>query len=77
MNLVPPQYNITTPIGEECRNLNFFTNLNIERESTIFHNKWQSNELIFIKLKDNSTFSILKSDWIEIKREIKLNKLLN
>ena len=66
--MIPPQYNITTPIGEECRNLNYFTNLNIEREyayrglclkSTIPHNKWQSNELILIKLKDNSTsFSI-------------------
>ena len=74
--MLAPQYTITTPIGEECVHLNFFTNLNIERESTIFHNKWQSNELIFIKLKDNSTFSILKSEWIEIQREIKLNKIL-
>jgi len=74
--MIPPQYTITTHIGEECRNLNYFTNLNIERESTILHNKWQSNELILIKLKDNSTFSILKSDWIEIQREIKLNKIL-
>jgi hypothetical protein len=67
--MIPPQYTITTPIGEEFVHLNFFTNLNIERESTI-------DELIFIKLKDNSTFSILKSEWIEIQREIKINKLI-
>jgi hypothetical protein len=67
--MTPPEYTITTPIGEQCVHLNFFTNLNIERESTI-------DELIFIKLKDNSTFSILKSDWISIQREIKLNKLI-
>jgi len=67
--MIPPQYTITTPIGEECVHLNFFTNLNIERISTI-------DEIIFIKLKDNSTFSILKSEWIEIQREIKLNKLI-
>jgi hypothetical protein len=67
--MIAPIYTITTAIGEECVHLNFFTNLNIERESTI-------DELIFIKLKDNSTFSILKSEWIEIQREIKLNKLI-
>jgi len=67
--MIAPIYTITTPIGEECVHLNFFTNLNIERESTI-------DELIFIKLKDNSTFSILKSQWIQIQREIKLNKLI-
>lgn len=68
-NSVPPQYTITTSIGEQCVHLNFFTNLNIERESII-------DELIFIKLKDNSTFSILKSDWISIQRQLKLNKLI-
>ena len=68
-NSVPPEYTITTSIGEQCVHLNFFTNLNIERESTI-------DELIFIKLKDNSTFSILKSDWISIQRQLKLNKLI-
>jgi hypothetical protein len=67
--MIAPIYTITTAIGEECVHLNFFTNLNIERESTI-------DELIFIKLKDNSTFSILESEWIKIKREIKLNKIL-
>jgi hypothetical protein len=67
--MIAPIYTITTAIGEECVHLNFFTNLNIERESTI-------DELIFIKLKDNSTFSILKSEWIEIQREIKINKLI-
>ena len=67
--MIAPKYNITTAIGEECVHLNFFTNLNIERESTI-------DELIFIKLKNNSTFSILKSEWIEIQREIKINKLI-
>jgi hypothetical protein len=67
--IAPPQYTITTAIGEECHHLNFFTNLNIERESTI-------DELIFIKLKDKSTFSILKSDWISIQRQLKLNKLI-
>lgn len=67
--MIAPIYTITTAIGEECVHLNFFTNLNIERESTI-------DGLIFIKLKDNSTFSILKSEWIEIQREIKINKLI-
>ena len=67
--MTPPEYTITTSIGEQCVHLNFFTNLNIERESTI-------DELIFIKLKDNSTFSILKSDWISIQRQLKLNKLI-
>jgi hypothetical protein len=75
--MIPPQYTITTPIGVECRNLNFFTNLNIERESTIDELLSSRSSLILIKLKDKSTFSILKSDWIEIQREIKLNKLLN
>ena len=67
--MIPPEYTIKTHIGEQCVHLNFFTNLNIERESTI-------DELIFIKLKDNSTFSILKSDWISIQRQLKLNKLI-
>jgi hypothetical protein len=67
--MIAPTYTITTAIGEECRNLSYFTNLIIERESII-------DELIFIKLKDNSTFSILESEWIKIKREIKLNKIL-
>ena len=74
--MINPTYTITTAIvnfvnsvGEECRNLPYFTNLIIERESII-------DELIFIKLKDKSTFSILKSEWIKIKREIKLNKIL-
>ena len=67
---MPPEYTITTHIGEQCVDLNFFTNLNIERESII-------DELIFIKLKDNSTFSILKSDWISIQRQLKLNKIIN
>ena len=74
--MIPPQYTITTPIGEECVHLNFFTNLNIERESTIDELLSSRSSLIFIKVKDNSTFSILKSDWISIQREIKLNKLI-
>ena len=71
-----PQYTITTPIGEECVHLNFFTNLNIERESTIDELLSSRSSLIFIKVKDNSTFSILKSDWISIQRQLKLNKLI-
>jgi hypothetical protein len=67
--MIAPTYTITTPIGEECRNLSYFTNLIIERESII-------DELIFIKLKDKSTFSILKSEWISIQRQLKLNKIL-
>lgn len=70
VNSVPPEYTITTQIGEQCVHLNFFTNLNIERESII-------DDLIFIKLKDNSTFSILKSEWISIQRQLKLNKIIN
>ncbi len=75
--MTPPQYTITTPIGEQCVHLNFFTNLNIERESTIDELLSSRSSLIFIKLKDNSTFSILKSDWISIQRQLKLNKLIN
>jgi hypothetical protein len=67
--MMDPTYTITTAIGEECRNLSYFTNLIIERESII-------DELIFIKLKDKSTFSILKSEWISIQRQLKLNKIL-
>ena len=74
--MINPTYTITTAIvnfvnsvGEECRNLSYFTNLIIERESII-------DELIFIKLKDKSTFSILKSEWISIQRQLKLNKIL-
>ena len=74
--MIDPTYTIKTAIvnfvnsvGEECRNLNYFTNLIIEKESII-------DELIFIKLKDKSTFSILKSEWISIQRQLKLNKIL-
>jgi len=74
--MINPTYTITTAIvnfvnsvGEECRNLSYFTNLIIEKESII-------DELIFIKLKDKSTFSILKSEWISIQRQLKLNKIL-
>ena len=74
--MIPPQYTITTPIGEECHHLNFFTNLNIERESTIDELLSSRSSLIFIKVKDNSTFSILKSEWIQIQRQLKLNKLI-
>ena len=75
--MINPTYTITTAIvnfvnsvGEECRNLPYFTNLIIERESII-------DELIFIKLKDKSTFSILKSEWISIQRQLKLNKIID
>ena len=68
--MMPPEYTITTQIGEQCVHLNFFTNLNIKRESII-------DDLIFIKLKDNSTFSILQSEWISIQRQLKINKLIN
>ena len=75
--MINPTYTITTAIvnfvnsvGEECRNLSYFTNLIIEKESII-------DELIFIKLKDKSTFSILKSEWISIQRQLKLNKIID
>jgi hypothetical protein len=64
-----PQYTITTPIGEECVHLNFFTNLKIKSEATI-------GEVTFINLNDDSTFWIKESQWISIQREIKLNKLI-
>ena len=74
--MIAPQYTITTPIvnfvnsvGEEGVHLNFFTNLNIERENTI-------GEVTFIQLKDKSTFSILKSEWISIQRQLKINKII-
>jgi hypothetical protein len=64
-----PQYTITTPIGEECVHLNFFTNLKIKSEATI-------GEVTFINLKNKTTFWIKESQWIQIQREIKLNKLI-
>ena len=74
--MIAPTYTITTPIvnfvnsaGEECRNLSYFTNLIIERENTI-------GDVTFISCQNKSTFSILESEWIKIKREIKLNKIL-
>jgi hypothetical protein len=33
--MTPPEYTITTHIGEECTHLNFFTNLKIKRINTI------------------------------------------
>ena len=81
--MINPTYTITTAIvnfvnsvGEECRNLPYFTNLIIERESIIDELLSSRSSLIFIKLKDKSTFSILKSEWISIQRQLKLNKIL-
>jgi hypothetical protein len=63
--MIAPTYTITTAIvnfvnsvGEECRNLNYFTNLIIERESIIDELLSSRSSLIFIKLKDKSTFYI-------------------
>ena len=67
--MIDPTYTITTPMGEECRNLSYFTNLIIERENTI-------GDVTFISCQNKSTFSILESEWIKIQREIKLNKIL-
>jgi hypothetical protein len=64
-----PQYTITTPIGEECVHLNFFDKIEIEAETTI-------GEVTFINLKNKTTFWIKESQWIQIQREIKLNKLI-
>lgn len=81
--MINPTYTITTAIvnfvnsvGEECRNLSYFTNLIIEKESIIDELLSSRSSLIFIKLKDKSTFSILKSEWISIQRQLKLNKIL-
>jgi hypothetical protein len=67
--MIAPIYTITTPTGEECVHLNFFTNLNIERETTI-------GQQTLIQLKNNSTFWIKESEWISIQREIKINKII-
>ena len=67
--MLAPIYTITTPIGEECVHLNFFTNLKIKSEATI-------GKVTFINLNDDSTFWIKESQWIQIQREIKLNKLI-
>ena len=74
--MINPTYTITTAIvnfvnsvGEECRNLNYFTNLIIERENT-------TGDVTFISCQNKSTFSILKSEWISIQRQLKLNKIL-
>ena len=67
--MIAPIYTITTPIGEECHHLNFFNNLKIKSETTI-------GEVTFINLNDDSTFWIKESQWIQIQREIKINKLL-
>lgn len=74
--MIAPTYTITTAIvnfvnsvGEECRNLSYFTNLIIERENT-------TGDVTFISCQNKSTFYILESEWIKIKREIKLNKIL-
>ena len=74
--MMDPTYTITTAIvnfvnsvGEECRNLNYFTNLIIERENT-------TGDVTFISCQNKSTFSILKSEWISIQRQLKLNKIL-
>ena len=74
--MINPTYTITTAIvnfvnsvGEECRNLPYFTNLIIERENT-------TGDVTFISCQNKSTFSILKSEWISIQRQLKLNKIL-
>lgn len=64
-----PQYTITTPISEEYVNLNFFDKIEIEAEATI-------GEVTFINLKNKTTFWIKESQWIQIQRELKLNKLI-
>lgn len=74
--MIAPIYTITTPLGEECHHLNFFTNLKIKSEATIGGVLSSRSSLIFINLEDNSTFWIKESEWISIKREIKLNSLL-
>ena len=75
--MIAPIYTITTPIGEECHHLNFFTNLKIKSEATIGEVLSSRSSLTFINLNDDSTFWIKESQWIQIQREIKINKLIN
>ena len=66
--MLAPQYTNTTPIGEECHHLKFFDK-EIDSQATI-------GELTFITLKNKTTFWIKESEWIQIQRQIKLNKLI-
>ena len=67
--MIAPIYTITTPIGEECHHLNFFTNLEIDSQTSI-------GGIMFITPTDKNSFWLKESDWIKIQREIKINKLI-
>lgn len=70
VNSVPPEYTITTQIGEQCVHLNFFQKIEITSQGTI-------GKVTFINSKNRGTFWILESEWISIQRQIKLNKIIN
>ena len=68
-NSVPPEYTITTSIGEQCVHLNFFDK-EIDSQATI-------GQVTFITLKNKTTFWMPESEWISIQRQLKLNKIIN
>lgn len=72
MKFIEPPYEIYTVTGEEHIHLDFF--LKIKKYDSI-----TLKDIIYISLgeeNDNKTFWMKEYKWIEIQREIKLNKIL-
>ena len=77
MKFIEPPYEIYTVTGEEHIHLDFFLKIKKYDSVTI---DWDLNNWIYITLgeeNDNKTFWMKESKWIEIQREIKINKILN
>ncbi len=72
MKFIEPPYEIYTVTGEEHIHLDFFLKIKKYESVTL-------KDIIYISLgeeNDNKTFWMKESKWIEIQREIKLNKIL-
>jgi len=64
------EWGINTPIGEMLVNIDFFEKIQVKEVRKI-------SDLLFIQLEDFHTFSISEKDWIEIKQQVRENKLNN
>jgi hypothetical protein len=74
--MTQPEYKIYTTNGEEYVNTNFFDEIESE---VIWHDTPDNPKLrvAFISLKNNKSFWLNESEWILIKRQLNLNKILD
>lgn len=67
------EWPINTPVGEMTVYIDFFKTITIKEIRPV-------SDVLYIHLNDGQSFSISQMDWIQIKNEIreeKINKIIN